>query len=277
MKKIIVPVDFSEHSDYAMEVAANLAKTHNAEILALHMLEISDMLVSASAVKEYSETLLFMKMAKKRFEEFLDKEYLKGVKVTDIVQYHKVFSEVNETAIKHNADLIIMGSHGASGLKEFFIGSNAEKVIRHAEIPVLIIKERISDYSIKKVLFASNFDINEVGGFIKTQLFFKKMNVEMKFLYVNTPYDYFKSTEEIKAQIAYFFNKVDGNSDKMKDVAVRNDYTIEKGILNYGNKEKVDLIVTPTHGRKGFSHFFAGSIGEDIANHAKIPVMTFKI
>ncbi|NAS31500.1 universal stress protein [Flavobacteriaceae bacterium R38] len=277
MKKIIVPVDFSEHSDYAMEVAASLAKVYNAEILALHMLEISDTLVSASAVRDYSENLFFMKMAKKRFEEFLDKEYLKGVQVTDIVQYHKVFSEVNETAIKHDADLIVMGSHGASGVKEFLIGSNAEKVVRHAEIPVLIIKKRIPDFSIKKVLFASDFDINGVSGFIKAQLFFKKMDVETKLLYVNTPYDDFKNTDEINTKITYFLNKAGEDPGRIKDVDIRNDYTIERGILNYGNQEKVDLIVIPTHGRKGISHFFAGSIGEDVANHAKIPVMTFKI
>jgi len=171
MKKIIVPVDFSEHSDYAMEVAASLAKKHNAEIIALHMLEMSDSIINLPDTRDYSEVVFFMKMAKKRFEEFLDKEYLKGITVTDSVQYHKVFSEINETAIKHDADLIVMRSHEASGIKEIFIGSNAEKVVRTSETPVLIVKNRMKDFNIEKVLLATDLDTNSVSVFIKTQLF----------------------------------------------------------------------------------------------------------
>ncbi|MCP4975162.1 MAG: universal stress protein, partial [Maribacter sp.] len=61
------------------------------------------------------------------------------------------------------------------------------------------------------------------------------------------------------------------------EVEIHNDYSIEKGILNYGEKINADIIGIPTHGRKGLSHFFMGSIGEDIANHSNVPVVTFKI
>jgi len=70
---------------------------------------------------------------------------------------------------------------------------------------------------------------------------------------------------------------VHGNLDKLDTVAYHADYTVEQGILNYANKIGADLIAIPTHGRKGVTHFFAGSIGEDIANHSELPVMTFKI
>jgi len=99
----------------------------------------------------------------------------------------------------------------------------------------------------------------------------------MELLYINTPYDDFKSTDEINKKIEGFLNKVDGNLDRKKHITIRNDYSIEKGILSYGERQKVDLIVVPTHGRKGLSHFFAGSIGEDIVNHSILPIMTFKI
>jgi nucleotide-binding universal stress UspA family protein len=55
------------------------------------------------------------------------------------------------------------------------------------------------------------------------------------------------------------------------------DYSVERGVLNYSESSGADLIGIPTHGRKGISHFFMGSIGEDIANHSTIPVVTFKI
>jgi nucleotide-binding universal stress UspA family protein len=61
------------------------------------------------------------------------------------------------------------------------------------------------------------------------------------------------------------------------EVEIYNDYTVERGVLNYSEGINADLIGIPTHGRKGLSHFFMGSIGEDIANHSKIPVMTFRL
>ena len=69
----------------------------------------------------------------------------------------------------------------------------------------------------------------------------------------------------------------DGNLDNINSVHYINDYTIEKGILNFANAQGADLIAVATHGRTGLSHFFEGSISEDIANHSALPVMTFKI
>ena len=63
----------------------------------------------------------------------------------------------------------------------------------------------------------------------------------------------------------------------MGDVHYVSDYTVEDGILNFSNKVGADLIAMPTHGKKGLAHFFEGSVGEDVANHATLPVITFKV
>ena len=143
MKKIIVPVDFSKHSEYAMEAASILAKKHGAEILALHMLEMSDALLTKADNEQNAKAIFFLKLAEQKFEDFLDKDYLKGVDVIPIVKHFKVFSEVNEVAKEHSVDLIVMGSHGASGLTEIFVGSNTERVVRHSSIPVLVVKNKL--------------------------------------------------------------------------------------------------------------------------------------
>ena len=77
--------------------------------------------------------------------------------------------------------------------------------------------------------------------------------------------------------MADFLKKADGNLDSLNTVNVVSDYSIEKGILNFANVIGADLIAVATHGRKGLSHFFEGSVSEDIANHSTLPVMTFKI
>lgn len=277
MKKIIVPIDFSEHSEYALKTAAKLAKKNNAELLALHMLEMSDIILSASDGLQNQKAVFFFKLAEQKFENFLKKDYLKDIKVTPIVKHFKVFSEVNDVAKKHNADLIVMGSHGTSGVMEFFVGSNTERVVRNADIPVLVVKNNVSQINFEVVTFACDFSEDCISAYINAVKMFGKTGSKMYFVYVNLPNDRFRSSIEIERRVVNFFTKADGNLDRMSDVHYVSDYTIEDGVLNFSNKIGADLIVIPTHGKKGLAHFFEGSIGEDVANHSTLPVMTFKI
>lgn len=277
MKKIIVPIDFSEHSEYALEAAVKLAKNNNAEILALHMLEMSDAVLNSTDSEQNQKAIFFLRLAEKRFNEFLDKPYLKGANITPIVKHFKVFSEVNDVANEHNADLIVMGSHGSSGLSEIFVGSNTEKVVRHADIPVLVLKHRFDKSNLKDVVFAIDFSPESVAVYLKASKLFKTLNVKLHLLYVNLPSDRFRSTNEIDEIVTSFLMKSDGNLDNLKNINFVSDYTVEKGVLNFANKLGADLIAVSTHGRTGIAHFFEGSISEDIANHAILPVMTFKM
>ena len=103
------------------------------------------------------------------------------------------------------------------------------------------------------------------------------MGSKMHLVYVNAPNDSFKSTTELEKKRGNFFAKAGMKLDNVNHVNLICDYTVEEGILNFANKLGADLIAIPTHGRKGLAHFLEGSIGEDIANHAELPVMTFKI
>lgn len=273
MKKIIVPVDFSEQSKFAIQAAADLAKKHKAEILVLHMLELNQTMISSSEGFHPEQTVFLLKLAEKRFKDFLDMPCLEGIKVTPIIKHFKVFSEVNEVAEQHRADLIIMGSHGSDGLKEIFVGSNAERVVRTADIPVIIIKEELKDFKIERFVFACNFKDESLEAFHKAKSFAELLSAEIELIYINTPGDDFLSNKDAYEQINKFLSKANAG----QQVEIYNDYSVEKGILNYSQSILADMIGIPTHGRKGLSHFFMGSIGEDIANHSKIPVVTFKI
>jgi nucleotide-binding universal stress UspA family protein len=277
MKKIIGPIDFSEHSEYALKTAAKLAKKTNAELLALHMLEMSDVILTKSDSEQQQKAVFFLKLVEQKFESFLDKDYLKDVNVTPIVKHFKVFSEVNDVAKEHNASLIVMGSHGTSGFKEFFVGSNTERVVRNSDVPVLVIKNEIMDINFSTAIFATNFEEESVRPYLNATSMFKTLGAKFVLLYVNLPNEHFKSSVEIEKKIAEFLLTADGNLDRINDVAYHADYTVEQGVTNYANKVGADIIAIPTHGRKGISHFFAGSIGEDIANHSPLPVMTFMI
>lgn len=277
MKKILVPVDFSQPSENALRVAAKLAKKNNAKILTLHVVELAESLFGSGQFNvDNEEIVFFMKLAKKKFEEFLDKDFLKDVDVIHDIEVGSTTFAINDVVEKQNIDLIVMGSQGVSGIEEVMIGSNTEKVVRHSEIPVLVVKNDIKDFNFKKVLFATNFDLKNVKAYNKAKEFADSFDAQMKLVYINMPGNQFYSSEEIRDHMRKFLNEVEIPLNN-ENVKIYNDYSIQEGVLNAARFEKFDLIAIPTHGRKGLAHFFNGSIGEDVVNHSNLPVMTFKI
>ena len=142
MKKLLVPTDFSEQSEYALHVAAQIAKQISAEIVVTHMMGLHNTLINTTDNRSAEQALFQLKLSQKNFEAFLDKEYLQGIKVTDTVENQTVFRGINDIVEKNDIDLIVMGSHGTTGLiQDIFVGSNTEKVVRTSDVPVLVIKK----------------------------------------------------------------------------------------------------------------------------------------
>jgi nucleotide-binding universal stress UspA family protein len=274
MKKILVPTDFSPQAENALKVAAQLAKKHKCEIHLLHILEIP--IQKMDALNSYSdlpEAIFFMKLAHKRFEELTAKDYLKGITYFEHVEFHEIFRGIFQVCKKDNIDLIVMGSHGSSGLKEMLIGSNTEKVVRTSNTPVLVIKNKHETFKVNNFVFASDFKDESKVPFEKALQFAEKFGANMHLLMVNTP-NKFMTTEEANLRMKDFIKNM---KFKKHTLNIYNDNTIELGIMNFSQSINADLIGMSTHGRQGISHFFNGSISEDLVNHAKRPVITFKI
>lgn len=277
MKKIIVPIDFSQHSEYALKAAALLAKSNNATIYALHMLDIQEISLSESASQQQEKAVFFLKLAEKKFKTFLEKAYLEDVNVVPVIKHYKVFSEINAIAEEVKADVIVMGSHGASGLKEFFVGSNTEKVVRYATLPVLIIKNELLDVDFSDIVLTTDFSEESIPAFKKALKTLDFLNARKHILYVNLPNESFRTTTEMDALANKFLLKAEGNVDRLINVNFVCDRSIKNGILNFSNTVGADLISVLTRGRKGISHIFEGSVAEDVANHSTLPIITFKI
>ncbi|MDC8003765.1 universal stress protein [Aureisphaera galaxeae] len=277
MKKIIVPVDFSEHSEYALEVAAQLAKKYDSQLIMVHMMGLEPSFLTKDESQEVFEAMYYMKLTERRFEDFLEKDYLQDVNVQTIVQNYKEFKELDSVAKEQNADLIVMGSHGSSGMREIFVGSNTEKVVRTSSVPVLVIKNRIMNFNLDSMVFVCDFSKDYVPAFQKARDFAKTFGAKFQMLYVNTPERFHRTS--VLEEKAYDFLLAANDEDKelYNGISYYCDNTIEDGIFTYSNAYGADVIAVPTHGRKGLMHFFAGSLGEELVNHAKTPVVTFKI
>jgi nucleotide-binding universal stress UspA family protein len=277
MQKIIIPVDFSEYSEFAMRAAALLSKKIDIKVYAVHMLDLPDGSLSQSYEYSQEKTILLTKLAEKRFKNFLDKDYLHGVKVVPVIKRSKVFSELNSIVNEVDADFIIMGSHGSSGLKEFFMGSNTEKVIRYADVPVLVLKNELQDIDFSDIVIATDFSEESITGFKKVLNSLDFFNARKHLLYVNLPNENFKTTPEMDFLANNFLMQAEGNIDRLVNVNFICAKSVEEGILTFSDVIGADLITLITNGRKGLSHVFSGSISEDISNHSSLPIMTFKL
>ena len=276
MDRILVPVDFSPDSESALKTASLLAKKHNAQLYPLHMLDVHLASLNESETYIQEKVAFFYKMAEKRVKTFLEKEYLKGLSVSPIVKNFKIFSEINDVAKELEIDLIVMGSHGASGLKEFFIGSNTEKVVRYSEVPVLVVKQELENVDFEDIVIATDFSFNSIPAFKNVLKTIDSFNARAHIVYVNLPSENFKTSFEMEKMANDFYEEAEGNSDRIFETNFVCDRSVEEGILNFSNIVGADLITVITHGRKGLSHIFAGSIAEDITNHANLPLLTFK-
>ncbi|KIM09749.1 MAG: universal stress protein UspA [Sulfurovum sp. FS06-10] len=274
MKRILVPTDFSKHAEYALKVAAQIAKKNNGEIFLVHMLELPTSGNDAlSTAHELPELMLFKNAAIKKLDTLMDADFLDDVKISKIIQFEMAFDGIVKNGKEHNVDLIVMGSHGAKGFQEMFIGSNAEKVVRNSEVPVLIIKKDEDNFSANKFVFASDFSDEAKKPFEKAFAFAQGFGAHLHLVNINTPNN-FKSTVVAQQTMDNFLANVDKTNITTH---IFNEVNVEKGILHFAKSIDADLIGMSTHGRKGLSHFFNGSISEDLVNHAKRPVITFKI
>ncbi len=274
MKKILLPTDFSDQAEYALKVAATIARHNDATIYLMHMLELPSHFLSGDTNLNVPEQLLFMKIAHERFEKTMEQDFMKDINVEITVETHKAFDGITQAIRQHDIDLVVMGSSGVSGIKEMFIGSNTEKVVRTADAPVLVIKNAIDEFNVDNFVFASDFTNDQKLVFEQAIDFANIFNATLHLLFVNTP-NRFVTTAAAEKKMKDF---IVGFKDLKKyELHIYNDDTIERGILNFSESIDADLIGMSTHGRQGLAHFFNGSISEDLVNHALRPVITFKI
>ena len=160
MKKILVPCDFSKPAINAYRFAIDIAQRSNGTVHVLHVVElpvIHDVVLMP--VLNFEQQLFddLKAKAQSQFEK-VSKKYDTGeVKVIFEVQFGAVSRMILDYADQKAIDIIIMGSHGASGMRELFIGSNAQRLVRHSNIPVLVTKDYVKG-AIEHIVFPNTLD-----------------------------------------------------------------------------------------------------------------------
>ena len=276
MKRILVPYDFSEVAKHALDFTCQIANRAESDIILLNVLEYPTPDSFKTMGVQYSDPMeeLYVKrmydsVGEKLSEVVSSAEYA-DEKISTKIQIGNAFNTIIDQIAEEKVDLVVMGTEGADGLNEFFVGSNAEKVVRKATCPVISLQNRAEVEPIEKIVFASDFvhtDDQFVNRMLDVQKLFK---AQLNIVKINTPAS-FTSTRHDTKQMNDFIAKYNIENCTAEIYNYKNE---EDGIVLYAEDIAADMIALGTHQRKGVGHFLAGSIAEDVVNHSPIPVWT---
>lgn len=274
MKKILVPCDFSEPAISAFRFAADIAAQSKGQVYLLNVVEMPVIHDSFMVPVTGFEEGLFSDLKdsdEKEFRKMIAK-YGKDTKVKTEVRFGSVSLMISDYAAEIKADLIVMGTHGTKGVREL-IGSNAEKVVRTSEIPVLAVK-KYPKGPIKNIVFPNTLDtVNQEELVMKVKAVQDFFKATLHIVWVNTPTNFTRDTITLK-RLKEFARRY---MLKNFTLNIFNDPYEESGVLNFAHSIGADLIAMGTHGRRGLAHFFIGSVAEDILNHVDCPIWTVKM
>jgi nucleotide-binding universal stress UspA family protein len=279
MKKILVPTDFSKPAQIAIDVAADIAKKANSQLILLHVIEeasgtsfnITGEVDVSSGWEDKMFTMKMIERSKKQMAKAIEGLKDAGIRVKQELRVGTAFHGMRDIITEQKVDLVVMGTAGHAKLEEMIIGTNTEKVVRHSKCPVLTVHKKPLTTDFRNIVYATSMSKDEevFSRIVRNtqQLYGSTVHL----VRINTPGN-FQRDAVVKKYMQDFAKKL-----QLKNFTINifNDLTEEEGIIYFADSIDADLIAMATHGRTGFAHVLAGSIAEDVVSHSKRPVLTF--
>jgi nucleotide-binding universal stress UspA family protein len=270
MQPIIVAIDFSNTSIHCIEYAISIANKVKSDII---LVWVDKLIVQESVYPDTSNQN--RNEAKKRFEDLVKqygKKMGKGLKIEYKLRKGKVYHEVDSLAKNTCALLIVAGAHGISGFEEFWIGSNAFKMVTYASVPVITVRNdfRITK-SIKNILVPidNTAETLQKMAFVTRLAQFFKSEVHV----VATHSSHLKSIQRISEKYArQAIQHLENNQVKfVQDSIVSNDIT--KAVISYATQIDADLISIMTEQETPLN-ILMGPHTQQLINQSPIPVLS---
>ncbi len=280
-KKILVPVAFGEDAEYIVKIAASFASIYKAHIILLHVIEESFVFPAYEFVTPHLSGFDTTKLIKER-EIFIDQL----AKDSGLKKYEKLVcsgfpqAEILEAVKKLQADLIILGGHRRDAL-DFLLGSVSNKVLQKTDRDVYVVKTTKKIFTPKKILVCTDLT-NETGPIIQrsAELAFG-YSAQLHIIHVLQKFPtYDASINAFEQEI------VDQAKQKIEQIIKTNllDNVIsglvigvpKYEIINYTQRQDIDLIVIGSHGRSGISSML-GSVANSVLNRASCDIFTIRV
>lgn len=268
MKNILVPTDFSACAQNAARAAIMLAAQAKADIHFLHIMPGTGEEVHVPRVSKIPIHNSQEEHANNELNLLVASASQGGLKAFPMLVFDKGNERIENYVKRLNIDLIIMGSHGATGIRELIIGSNTQRVVRDSSVPVLVIKRTISvQLKIKSIVFASTFkeDVSKAFEFVVNLAQLFKSSVDILFINFIDKMTDEESIEDIVQNLTKRYPNVSFTSS----TAEANDK--EWGIHQFIEMVNADMVALTTYDKTGF--LGRRSVAEDMVNHEEIPVL----
>ncbi len=278
-RKILCPVDFSDNSMAALRQAAKLARKDDALLYVMHV----EFVPLGNLAELAQDVTLSTEPGKLRLEQ-ATRKILARVKHKVVLQFGRPTELIEKAAVDLDVDLVVMATHGRTGIKHLFLGSVAEHVVRRSGRSVLSFGPGTAIRTLKKILCPVAFDPNSIAALRFGWSLAREYGASMSLLHVvRVPFEPSEVPAEpsspewerdARAKLELVAAKNLGAKVEFKVVARRGDPA--SAILEVEKELRPDLIVMATHGRTGFSHLVLGSVAERTVRESTVPVLTVR-
>jgi nucleotide-binding universal stress UspA family protein len=274
VNRIVVPFDFGEQSQIALNQAIRLAKVIHAELTLLHVVENHGFL-SRIASSAHDEDL--KKEINAKLDEIIDQTEKHGIKVDKVLAHGAVYEKVAEVAEMLSARFIVMGTNGGNtNLRRRFIGANALRVVRESKVPVITIKGKSHREGCKNIVLPLDLTKETREKVAKAIEFAKLYNSDVRIASVLFTTDEFivnRLTRQL-SQVKSFMEKAGVRCTAEIIKGIKGEESLGQIIIDYANKVEGDLIMIMTQQETDMTELFIGSAAQEIINKSDIPVLS---
>lgn len=270
MKKVLFPTDFSETATHAYGIAASFARAYEAELVLLHVVEPPA--AALRFVSEYDDELS-IRESRKMADEFIEKNPLENVEVSRMVKVGKPFKMIAQAAFEIDPEVVVMGTHGASGFSEEFIGSNTRRVLKLAACPVVSVPENMRKASASRILVPLDLNHPVKENFEFGLTVCQKFDAQMHIVSVMEPGATETQHKEMEEKLHTWVDRAKTqNLHAVGEIITTSEY-IPEVILTYAKEKDFGMICMMTIRDHGLKEFVMGSTAKKIIHHADIPVV----
>lgn len=272
--KILIPTDFSEYANYAIDMAIRIAKYTDTEIHLLHVVTPLNRIAELSINSELrSELMLHLNdWATDKLARYAEDIRSHNILCETKILTGKYLSSIETVLEAEEYDMVIMGSHGASGKEEWFIGSNASKTIRKIHQNILVIKAPPKDIDFDEVVYVTGLDEREKKSFVNFLDLISPLPIKKIHILTVDTLSYFSQPSIVMKEALEEFKLL--VSEKDVETHFYSDYSIYAGIRHFSEANRISLIAMSNYIRHPLKRIFQGSNVEIIVNHSSIPVLS---
>jgi nucleotide-binding universal stress UspA family protein len=272
--KILVPIDFSESSKKALDLAALLAEKFKAELILLNIFELKKSYYDNEGI---GNTIVLAKDIKdEKIEKLKELAILKGIAKRVTLEYvaetGSFVKKLQEIISQHSIDFIVMGTQGADDLNNYLFGSDAISVLKHVSQLLAVVPEKSSVTGLKNIAFASDFQIEELEPILFMAKIASLFNANLHIVHVGV-----QNIEKEENRVLNFKKLIDKNLPEISPTYhLFYKDTILDGLVDFAQKNQIDLFGINHHASKNFlEDILNPSLTKDLEMYNNSPLLIF--